>query len=247
MGRGAEHAPAHQAAQQGVGGGEVHREIDQPELARGARRTESGAGTAGQLPGDEQRGHPTGHVYRELDHIRPDHGLEPAEPGVDQRHEAHRDDRGGDVPPGHQGQRDRPGEDPDPVAQEPGDEEERGDQPPGRDAEAGLQPGIRGLLLAGEVTGQEPSGHGDAPEEVAEGELEEGQVAARADPGHRDDGERARLRGHDREQDRRGREVARAEEVVAGGALAPAGPHPDGHHHRGVGGDDREVEGTQLR
>ncbi len=44
-----------------------------------------------------------------------------------------------------------------------------------------LEPLVGGLLLATEVARQQPGGDADAADEVADGELEEGEIAAGPD------------------------------------------------------------------
>ncbi len=198
---------------------------------------------AAQPDGDPQCRDATGHVHRQLQDIGPDHRLEPAEPGVDEGRNAHHDDRGGDAPAGDERQRHRAGKYPHAVAQEAGHQEDHRGDATRVGPEATLEPLVRGLLLAAEIAGQQPGGHADAADEVSEGELEEGEVAAGADPRHGDDRQRRGLGGHDGEHDRPGREVARPEEVVARRRLPPRHPEPEGEGEDEVDGDDGEIEG----
>ena len=91
---------------------------------------------------------------------------------------------------------------------------------PKRDSE----PGVGRLLLAAEVSGQEPDRHADPSDQVPEGELEKGEIATRADAGHRDDGERGGFGGDDGEEDGPGRQIASAEEVIGSASLAASNP-----------------------
>ena len=192
--RGREQRAADDSAQQGVGRGQAGLEVDDPKLARRRGAGQRLIRAARQVPGDEQRPHAARQIHRELKHVGPHHGLEAAEPGVDHRHHAHDDDRRRHPPAGDERQRDRAGEHPDRVAQEAGDEEDERREPPRPDAEARLEAGVGRLLLTPEISRQEPARDRDPADQVAHGELEEGQVAAGADAGDRDDRERRRSR-----------------------------------------------------
>ena len=153
----------------------------------------------------------------------------------------------GNAPAGHQREGNGAGKDPDGVAQEAGDQKDGRGEPPGTYSEAGLEPGVRRLLIAPEVSRQEPDGHADASDQIAEGELEEGEVAARADAGHRDHGERRGFGGDDGEENGPGGQVSRAEEVVGGAPLAAGYPEPEAQGEDEVQDDDDEVGGVQSR
>jgi hypothetical protein len=200
---------------------------------------------AREVPGDEERADAAGEIDRELQHVGPDDRLEAAEPGVDHRDEAHRHDRRRDAPPGDDRERDGAREDAHRVAEEARHEEHDRREPPRLDAEAALEPGVGGLLIAAEVAREEPRRHAEAPDQVAEGELQEAQVAAGADAGDRDDGERARLGRDDRQQDRPRGEVARTEEIVGRARLPPRDPETDAEAQQEVDADDPEIEAGQ--
>jgi hypothetical protein len=76
--------------------------------------------------------------------------------------------------------------------------------------------------------------------------LEEDEAAAGADARNGDDGERRGLGGDDREQDRPGGEIPRAEEVVGRAPLMPGDPQPDPERKDEVQADDDDVEGMQT-
>jgi hypothetical protein len=110
-----------------------------------------------------------------------------------------------------------------------------------------LQPCVRRFLLAAEIAGKQPQGHADAADQVADRELEEGEVAAGADAGNGDDRERGGLGGDDGEQDRPGGEIPRAEEVVGGAALVAGDPEPYTERKDEVEADDDDVEAVQTK
>jgi hypothetical protein len=108
-----------------------------------------------------------------------------------------------------------------------------------------LEAGVGGLLGAAEVPREEPGGDGDPADQIADRELEEGQVPPRADPRRRDDRERRGLGGDDREEDRPGGEAAGAEEVVTGRLLGACCPDADEDVGEEIDDDRREVESVQ--
>ena len=109
-----------------------------------------------------------------------------------------------------------------------------------------LQPGVGRLLLAPEVSGEQPGRDADPADQVPEGELEKGEVAPRADARDGDDRERGGLGRDDREQDGPGGEIARAEEVVGRAPLMPGDPQPDTERKDEVQADDDDVERVQI-
>ena len=87
--------------------------------------------------------------------------------------------------------------------------------------------------------------HGQASEQIAERELQKGEVAPRGDRRHRDDREGRGLGRDDRKQDGPSRKVAGAEEVISCGLLVSRYPEPDAERQGEVHDDDAEIEGVQ--
>src|SRR4029453_15966191 len=107
--------------------------------------------------------------------------------------------------------------------------------------------GVSGFLLTPEIAGKKPDCDGDTSYHEAEGELQEGEVAAGAGARDGDDGDCGGLGRDDRQEDRPGGQVARTEEIVARGLLMPGHPQTDTERDRTVRNDDREVERAQGR
>ena len=84
-------------------------------------------------------------------------------------------------------------------------------------------------------------GQDDARDDVADDHLNEHDVGAVGDGGDADDGECARLGGDDGDADAPPRDVAAAEEVVAGVALVFAEPDAEANDTGEVGDDDEPV------
>lgn len=209
-----EQGAAHQRPDEGVGRAEGQLEVEYAQLVRGLRHRPRRPGAPGHLQRDQQRRQSAGHVDEQLEGIGPDHGLQAAEEGVEQGHATHRHDGPGDIPARHQRQRDGAGKDAHPVGQEACHEKQHRQGAPRVGAEAGLQSLIGGLLSAIKVPRQKPDGHADAPDQVTQRQLQETEVATRADARDRDHRQRRGLRGHDGQHHRPGRQIARAQKVV---------------------------------
>ncbi len=159
------------------------------------------ASAPGQVGGHDERGDPAYEIHPELDHVHPHDGPQAPDPRVDHRDEADREDAGGETPVGDEGNDDRRGKDAHAVGQGPGEEEDARGGTPGERPEATLQALVGRVLGALEISRQEQPRDADASDEVAEGELQEREIAARGEAWDRDHRQRRRLRRDDREHD----------------------------------------------
>jgi hypothetical protein len=154
---------------------------------------------------------------------------------------AHDYDRRRYAPIGHQGQWNGAGKYPDRVAQKSGDQEDGRGEPASPHPEPGLEPGVGGLLVTPEISGQEEAGYGDPADEIAEGELQECQVAAGADARNRDDGEGRGLGRDDGEENSPGGQVPGTEKIIGGAALPPRHPESQPEGEDEIESDNDEV------
>jgi len=75
--------------------------------------------------------------------------------------------------------------------------------------------------------------------------LQKGEIATRADAGHRDDRERRRLGCDDGEEDGPCGQVSSTEEVISGAPLVASHPEAEAQGESKVYDDDGEVGGVQ--
>ena len=107
-----------------------------------------------------------------------------------------------------------------------------------RESEAAFEQGVRGDEVALEIPRQERERDDDAAEDVAGRDLEKREVAEVGEAGDADEGEGARLRGDDRDEDGPPGDGVVGDEVVAGVALrrgrarCPAPSCPPGRRRR---------------
>ena len=101
----------------------------------------------------------------------------------------------------HGPQHESGGEKPEPVRKVPSGEEDRGRQPSNAPAELLRQHLVRGQILAAKIAGEEQERDDDAPDEVAEHELQESQIGAEGEPRQADNRHRAGLGGNHRSHD----------------------------------------------
>ena len=195
-GHGQESSPE-EPGPEGVGHGEIGREVEPLELAGFSRL---GEGTP-PAPGNEIFEHHHGHdgpgrVKEHLDHVDPDHRADSAEESVDQGEDADDPDGHGIRPPCDESQRDGSGKEANRIGEEPRDlEHPRGDAP-GGGSEAFVEQGVgRGDVTAG-IPGKQHEADHDPASEVSQGELQEGEGAQVRDAGDRQEGERAGFGGH---------------------------------------------------
>ena len=128
-------------------------------------------------------------------------------------------------------------EEPEAVAERAGDQEEERGRRPGRSPEPILQQLIGGEDLPAEIGRQEDGGDHDPPEDVAESQLQEREIAPVGHAGDAQEGRRAGLGRDDRDHDRPGGDVALAQEISLQPLRSRAQPGPE----QGATGDvDRD-------
>ncbi len=243
---GGQERAAYEAAPEAVQHGERRSEVERHELPRRPGPRER-RGPAGELRRHDQRRDPAQDVDAQLHHVHPDDGAKAADPGVDHRDQADRQDPGGEAPVGDDREGDGGREHAHAVGQRPREQEDPGGHPPGPGPEAALQALVGGVLGPLEVAGQEQGRDADPTDQIAEADLQEGQVGARGDAGNRDHRQRRRLRRDDGEHQRPPRQAAMAQEVIARVALPPRQHQPDDEHGAAIDRDDRYVEGAHRR
>ena len=199
---------------------------------------------AGELARQDHQGHRGAEdIHAELDDVGPDHGLHPAEEGIDDGDRRHGHDGRLGPPAGEVLEHRRREEEPEAVAERAGHEEEERRRRPGRPAEPILQQLIGGEDLPAEVGRQEDRGDDDPPEQIPEGQLQEPEITAVGHAGDAQERDDARLGRHDRDHHGPGRDVALAQEI----ALQPLRPRAQPGPQRGapgdVDGDHGEVDG----
>ena len=124
-----------------------------------------------------------------------------------------------------EGHRNRRGKDAHRVTKRARDHERDRRESPRREPEALLEHRVRGDELPVHVARQQHGGDDDATEQVADRDLQEGEIAQVREAGDTDEGERARFGGDDRKQHRPPRDLLAGDEVVPGALLAA--PEPD--------------------
>ena len=244
--RGREETPAHHAAPERVQRRERRPEVEGDELALVPGPRER-AGAARELGCHDERRDPAQEIHAQLDHVHPHHGPQPADPRVDQGHDADREDAGGETPMRDDRERDRGGEDAHAVGERPCEQEHARRGAARRGPEAALQSLVRRLLRALEVAREEQGGDADPAHEVPEGELEEREVPPGRDARNGDHRQGRRLGGHDRQHQGPPRQPAMPEEVVARVALAACEHQPEDDDGDAVRRDDGYVEGAHGR
>ena len=210
---------AEDASPEGVGGGEVQREVEEMELAGGGGDGVDVHPAAGDVRAESEDGDEgSGDVDEHLDDVGPDDGGHAAFEGVDQRKRGDDGDGEDIARTDGDGDDDGDGEDANAFGGGPGDEEEeRGGLVEGG-AEAAVDELVGGEELALEVFGKKEKGDDDAANHVAHDQLEEAEVAGEGEAGDGDDGEGTGFGGDDGEGDGPPGDGAVGEEVLAEGA-----------------------------
>ena len=98
------------------------------------------------------------------------------------------------------------------------------------------------FLLAAEVTWEEPGRHADTTHDVAEHDLEEGQVAPGRDSGNRNHRERRRLGCDDGEHHRHPWHLVATEEIVGGVSTSSSEVGANTKHGPEIRRHDDDVE-----
>ncbi len=194
--------PADKTADEGIRGSERKRWVEDPQLPCRRGKVHGLPESTSQRGGDPQGSKSADEVDHQLDHVGPDHRLDAPDVGVPQGDDAHDDDRRWNAPPGEQGERNRAGKNPHAVTEEARHQEDQRYRASRRRTESRFEPCIGGFLLAAEVARQQPDRDPDAAEEIADRELQKGQVATRPDGRGRDDRDGRGLSGDDRQQHR---------------------------------------------
>ena len=188
-----------------------------------------------------------------MHHLDPDHGLHPAEVGEDDHHRAEQDDRIDRnrfrVRPGLEsdidgGEHDGRQEESHAVGDVAHDDEERGGEHLDLEAEATFEQLVDGQEFAAKVGGDEQERDDDAPEQVAEDELEKLKISAagKRDAGDGDEGDGRSLGRHDACGDRPPRHGAVAEKIVARRLLLAGEPDAERRDADEIAEDDKEIE-----
>ena len=255
--------PPDEARPEGVAPGRVEREVEQAEpVRRGAGRGHLRPSARDEVEEDDRGDDRAAQVHRELHHVRPQHRGQPAAPSVGGGDRAHRHDRqdeqgggrreprgqrGGGGAGGRPRQEGRPeddprGHEPEAVGEVPGREEDGGGETAHAGVEALGEDLVDGEVLAPEVARQQEHGDDRPAREVAEDELQKGQIGPEGEPRDADEGRGARLRRDDRGHHHAPRRPAAGREVVADGRLPTREDQAQREGRRHVDDDDQEVE-----
>ena len=187
---GRQHRPARDGGEERVGLRQRDAEVEHAQLPGLFRRAKRGRH---QLPRDVERRRAGEHVHDPLHHVYPHYCAQPARVRVHHGRGAEHEDRRGVRPPRDDRERDRRREQAHAVAEGARQHEDRGRSAPRAASPARAEHLVGGGDLAREVAGKQQPCDERATDNVAERQLEEGEVAAVADAGDRDDGERAGL------------------------------------------------------
>src|SRR5438552_2079261 len=107
---------------------------------------------------DDERRDSTQEIHAELDHVYPHDGAQAADPGVDHRDDADRENAGSEAPLRDDGEWDGRGEDPDAVGEGARQQKYARRGAPGAPPEPPLQSLIRGVLGPLEIAGEQERG-----------------------------------------------------------------------------------------
>ena len=226
------------------------------EFARGDGFGKHRAHSAIHDRGDVPEGEDTSEQEQtELDGVRPDHRLDAADVGVEQREQHEEQDGAEDGVAGAEAEQfvsedefDRDAGDIDAHAggQSFADEEEPAGGLARGGAEGVGEQLVRGIDFAFEIVGHEDDGQKDAGNDVADDHLEEGDVAAVGHGGDTDDGQGAGLGGDDGQANPPPGDALAAEKVVAGIALVLPKPHPKADDAKDIEQNDDPITGTEV-
>ena len=149
------------------------------------------------VPEGEKSDEGTAHVDRHLHDVGPDDSCYAALEGIKQREGG--DDADGDNVAGADGNGNNDGhsEHADTFRRGTGEQEKTGGDFVQKRTETAVDELIGREHIPGEIAGQKQSGDHDAPEEVAEHDLQEAEVARKGNAGNGDDGKRGGFGGDD--------------------------------------------------
>ena len=249
-------APADQPGPEGERARCAQGEIEEVKLSVRPSQIDRRVDSAGRFPGqDDRRSQRAADVDPQLHHLHPHHRLHPAVEREDDHHQADADDAGGDHrlrrraahASVNRGQDERGEQQAHAVGDRAHGDEERRSQRSHSAAEAALQQLVHGDDRSAEVERDEEDGDHHPAEEIAEHELQEGEVAAAREKDARngDKGDGRSLRGHDRRADGPPRHVTAGEEVSGGGLLPLPEPRAGADDRREVGHDDHQIDDVQ--
>jgi len=235
-----EKGAADEPGPEGVPGGPVEGEIEELEFVSGGGCNlgdfAPSAGNAVQQY--EESDGAAGQVNHELCDVGPDDGAHAAFEGVQNGQGDYENDgeffRGAKDDADDQGD----GGDADAFGNGAGDEERAGGDGAHFLAEAFFDEGVGGEEFSAEVAGEEEKDDQNAPDQVAEDELEKGEVTSVGDGGGADDGEGGGFRGHDGKGQGPPGGGASAEKIVAGVLLLAAEAHAECGYGQQIGDDD---------
>ena len=263
MRRRGEERAADDSGPERVAARDVEREVQDVQFSLRSGDVHHLADSAGDvLEQHDDGGRGADQVDAQLDHVGPDERGHPSEKRVHDHRGAQHDDRGDEQPHGRVGarqpgacqiaragqgqeegtQHQAGGKQPEAVRQRSRDQEEAGCQLLDRATEAIAEQLVDGQHFAAEVGRHKEQAHHEPAHDVAERELQEGEVGAEGVAGDADEGDGAGLGRDDRRHYNPPGQVAVADEVVLEVALPPGKPRAEQHRAGQIGGDDREVE-----